>query len=218
MNVFQALSTVLLGLFVQQANSQQLPSAVANGHPGVLTSNPVPYQRFLYQVAPIATGGYGLHAGLPIYYGLPSGQHGVPATYDSGPVPYGYGWTQDRTVLNNAYKHMRKVNSGLRKSSRLEKLAQSTQRCEVYSHDHHKDTDAYGGWNHSVLSCAGPGGCKESLSNWSRSDPLRIFREHKHQTGHWDAITNRNYKRVGCAANKCSSSSESIYFWCYLAA
>ena len=44
---------------------------------------------------------------------------------------------QDQEVLKNTYRDMLKVNSGLKRDTELEKIAQSICGC-VFDHDHHK--------------------------------------------------------------------------------
>ena len=52
-------------------------------------------------------------------------------------VPCWAGREQDQEVLQNTYRDMLKVNSGLKRDIELEKIAQSICGC-VYDHGHHK--------------------------------------------------------------------------------
>ena len=52
-------------------------------------------------------------------------------------VPCWAGREQDQEVLKNTYRDMLKVNSGLKRDTELEKIAQSICGC-VFDHDHHK--------------------------------------------------------------------------------
>ena len=64
----------------------------------------------------------------------------------------------------------------------------------------------------AIISCADPKGCEEK-DYWSRNDPLKVWRDSKDRTGHYNAILNRDNKRVGCSATKIGKG---VCLWCYL--
>jgi len=121
---------------------------------------------------------------------------------------------QDYTVLRNTYRDMKKANPSIRKDSSLERAAQSVRRC-VYDHDHHRSADSKVNWNGgAILSCSTPDGCTESLSNWSRNDPLQIWYQYRNSYGHWNKILRAD--RVGCSATTNGAAPGGVCLWCYL--
>jgi len=125
------------------------------------------------------------------------------------------GHEQHHDVLANTYEDMY-YEGGLTKDYDLERWAQSTSRCKVWDHDHHKENDdlAVGKFGKAawIISCAESDGCSySSIVN----DPLKVWRNWADRSNHWRRITSGENNYVGCAANKCGS--DRVYLWCYLA-
>ena len=120
---------------------------------------------------------------------------------------------QDKTVLKNLYRQMQGWNRNLKIDSMLEKQAQSLG-C-VRSHADHmgssQDKKIQSRYHNMAAVIACSGGCRETLSNWSRSKPAQIFYDFKDRTGHYEDIMQNN--RVGCSAKK---SGDEICAFCYL--
>ena len=121
---------------------------------------------------------------------------------------------QDDTVLQNTYKDMKELNSGLKRDFQLERLAQSVEGC-VNNIDQLKETNKIvlkdRGQFEAIFSCALPG-CIEGQS-WSRNDPLGAWRAFRPITGQYGQILDKNNKYVGCSATK---NDPGICLWCYL--
>ena len=121
---------------------------------------------------------------------------------------------QDNTVLENTYKDMKELNSGLKRDFQLERLAQSVEGC-VNNIDQLKETNKIvledRGQFEAIFSCALPG-CIEGQS-WSRNDPLGAWRAFRTITRQYGQILDKNNKYVGCSATK---NDPGICLWCYL--
>ena len=68
---------------------------------------------------------------------------------------HGVRWDQDNEVLRNTYRDLRKVNPGLKRNESLENIVQSSQTCNIYRHEDHRDVDEKikGGRRTAVISC-----------------------------------------------------------------
>jgi len=121
---------------------------------------------------------------------------------------------QDDTVLQNTYRDMKELNSGLKRDFELERLAQSVEGC-VNNIDQLKRTNKIvledRGQFEAIFSCALPG-CIEGQS-WSRNDPLGAWRAFRTITGQYGQILDKNNKYVGCSATK---NDPGVCLWCYL--
>ena len=89
---------------------------------------------------------------------------------------HGVRWEQDNEVLRNTYRDLQKVNTGLKRNESLEKMVQSSQTCNIYRHEDHRDVDEKikGGWT-AVISCASIEGCRRGPGSGIPNDPLKVY-------------------------------------------
>ena len=94
---------------------------------------------------------------------------------------YGVRRDQDYEVLRNTYRDLQKVNPGLKRNGSLEEIVQSSETCNIYRHEHHRDVNeniekqkgykAYG----YVISCTSTDqGCRRGPGAGIPDDPLKV--------------------------------------------
>ena len=96
---------------------------------------------------------------------------------------YGVRWDQDYEVLRNTYRDLQKVNPGLKRNGSLEDIVQSSETCNIYRHEQHRDVEdnikkQKGSKAFSyVISCASAdSGCGRGPSHSAGipDDPLKV--------------------------------------------
>ena len=106
-----------------------------------------------------------------------------PCAFVDGSGAYRIRWNQDSEVLRNTYKDLQKVNPGLKRNASLEEIVQSSETCNIYKHEHHRDVEEnikkQKGWKafSYVISCTSTDkGCRRGPNHSAGipDDPLKV--------------------------------------------
>ena len=107
-----------------------------------------------------------------------------PCAFVDGSGAYRVRWNQDSEVLRNTYKDLQKVNPGLKRNASLEEIVQSSETCNIYRHEQHRDVNEnikkQKGWKafSYVISCTSTDkGCRRGPNHSAGipDDPLKVI-------------------------------------------
>ena len=124
---------------------------------------------------------------------------------------HGVRWDQDNEVLRNTYRDLQKVNPGLKRNESLEKIVQSSQTCNIYRHEDHRDVDEkIKGGKMAVISCTSTDqGCRRGPGSGIPNDPLKVYLRF--------TVTFQRFKTLTylCYSKILSEKNDSIFLFRY---